>query len=527
MSGVEAKAVLWIAAGITCFAGGGFLVYTNLSPRSAVTPELVVASEQQAPKPVVLPGNGLSQAPPQPPRPETSLSGSDPQIAALPRPVTPGKPEMVTSDTALPEAGDPAVPPVNEPSVAIAPAPLPNAPEPAANALGPVARTLEPLPNAPAPNANALEPVAVAREPLPNAQEPLPDAPEPVASAPVPLPTPKPPSIDEVRVERDGLTLIAGRGIAGSEISILLNGEQNTTVTVDPSGSFAAVTFITPDLSAQTLTLVQRHDGIEVTSVEDVIIAPVPQQPPTEIARAGREDTVEPLPPRPDPLADPDLSIADLPPPETISEPVTPADVAIASPEPTAQPNTDVDQAPAAISPEQVVILRSTEDGVSRLNPGPQVVDSVALDTISYDDAGEIQLTGRAQINSGSVRVYLNNKPVAELPVQEDGSWRGDLPRVDTGVYTLRVDEVGTAGRVTSRIETPFKRESPENLASATTNPVRDASSVTVQAGATLWAIARDRYGEGLLYVQVFEANRDRIRDPDLIYPGQVFVLPD
>ena len=48
----------------------------------------------------------------------------------------------------------------------------------------------------------------------------------------------------------------------------------------------------------------------------------------------------------------------------------------------------------------------------------------------------------------------------------------------------------------------------------------------TVQPGNTLWAIARDRYGEPLMYVQVFEINRDRIRDPDLIYPGQVFVLP-
>ncbi|MEN8660411.1 MAG: LysM peptidoglycan-binding domain-containing protein, partial [Marivita sp.] len=50
---------------------------------------------------------------------------------------------------------------------------------------------------------------------------------------------------------------------------------------------------------------------------------------------------------------------------------------------------------------------------------------------------------------------------------------------------------------------------------------------VTVQPGNTLWAIARDRYGEGPAYVKVFEANRDRIRDPDLIYPGQVFSIPD
>lgn len=51
--------------------------------------------------------------------------------------------------------------------------------------------------------------------------------------------------------------------------------------------------------------------------------------------------------------------------------------------------------------------------------------------------------------------------------------------------------------------------------------------TVTVQPGFTLWGIAQDRFGSGFLYVQVFEANRDQIRNPDLIYPGQVFTLPE
>jgi len=49
----------------------------------------------------------------------------------------------------------------------------------------------------------------------------------------------------------------------------------------------------------------------------------------------------------------------------------------------------------------------------------------------------------------------------------------------------------------------------------------------TVQPGNTLWAIARDKYGEGILYVAVFEANKDLNRNPDLIYPGQIFRLPE
>ena len=100
------------------------------------------------------------------------------------------------------------------------------------------------------------------------------------------------------------------------------------------------------------------------------------------------------------------------------------------------------------------------------------------------------------------------------------------MPEIDTGIYTLRVDAVDAEGDVVSRIETPFKREEPAVLAAAIAGPEGPARAVTVQAGDTLWAIARDRYGEGLLYVQVFDANRDSIRDPDLIYPGQVFDLP-
>ena len=56
---------------------------------------------------------------------------------------------------------------------------------------------------------------------------------------------------------------------------------------------------------------------------------------------------------------------------------------------------------------------------------------------------------------------------------------------------------------------------------------VAPVSLITVQPGNTLWGIAREKYGEGLLYVRVFEANTDRIRNPDLIYPGQIFTVPD
>jgi nucleoid-associated protein YgaU len=69
----------------------------------------------------------------------------------------------------------------------------------------------------------------------------------------------------------------------------------------------------------------------------------------------------------------------------------------------------------------------------------------------------------------------------------------------------------------------------PVKLGNPAAEPAAAAAApitITVQPGFTLWAIARDTYGDGVLYVQVFEANRDKIKDPDLIYPGQVFTVP-
>jgi nucleoid-associated protein YgaU len=53
-----------------------------------------------------------------------------------------------------------------------------------------------------------------------------------------------------------------------------------------------------------------------------------------------------------------------------------------------------------------------------------------------------------------------------------------------------------------------------------------DAATYTVQSGDTLWKIAKQHYGEGSKYMQIFEANKDLLKDPDHIYPGQELVIP-
>ena len=60
----------------------------------------------------------------------------------------------------------------------------------------------------------------------------------------------------------------------------------------------------------------------------------------------------------------------------------------------------------------------------------------------------------------------------------------------------------------------------------------RDASTApktktyTVKKGDTLWAIASKYYGSGAQYTKIYKANTDKISNPNLIYPGQVFTIP-
>lgn len=185
--------------------------------------------------------------------------------------------------------------------------------------------------------------------------------------------------------------------------------------------------------------------------------------------------------------------------------------------------------------PTAVAVLRAGADGVELVQPATPVPNGkVVLDTISYSDSGEVLLAGRGRAGA-LVRVYVDNALKTEFPVAEDGRWGGALAAVEPGIYTLRLDEISASGaEVLSRLETPFKREAPEVLQPQTQQPgqvpdqpVPLVRAVTVQKGDTLWAISQERYGSGFLYVRVFQANQDAIRDPDLIYPGQVFNLPE
>ncbi|MDR0810253.1 MAG: LysM peptidoglycan-binding domain-containing protein [Gemmobacter sp.] len=341
----------------------------------------------------------------------------------------------------------------------------------------------------------------------------------PVEPAPAepPVANPEPPRFDTVRVTPEGEALVAGRAEPGAEVSVRVDGQEITTTATDGTGAFVAMFGLPASDQPRLLTLMTRKAGVELASEQSVALEP--------------------------------------------TEPVTvaAADPSVAEPE--SEPG-----APAAILLD--------EDGAATVLQGAPPVEGaeISIAAITYTPEGAVLLAGQA-VPGATVRLYLDNAEVAESLADGSGAWTATLHDVAPGLYTLRADQIGADGKVTARFETPFQRETPEVLAAvvepeppSTAEPVAEAAAkptaeaevepavaaepaapasdapvsdlpvaevtgpppvtVTVQPGFTLWRIARENFGDGFLYVKVFEANRDQIRNPDLIYPGQVFTIP-
>ncbi|MFQ1700597.1 LysM peptidoglycan-binding domain-containing protein [Loktanella agnita] len=341
------------------------------------------------------------------------------------------------------------------------------------------------------------------------------------------LPTPSTdilpaPSFDTFRVEPDGRMVVAGRASPNQVIAIMLAGDVLERVTAESNGSFVAFPSAGPSDLPRRLYLLADPEGNAVQSETSYIVAPIA---PPQVASADLPDTGPVTPELPD--AGLTTTLPD--------DPRVIADGALDAATARAVPESDTAAATLPTEPAAPTVLQADAEGIRVVQSAPQlnapaVPENVALDAITYDPEGEVQLSGRAT-SDGDVQVYLDNQPLVTSGISDQGEFRIDLPEIDTGVYTLRIDELDAEGDVVSRIETPFKREEPAEVAAVMANetaqPGFEVGVRTVQPGATLWAIAEENLGDGIFYVEVYAANADLIRDPDLIYPGQIFRIPE
>jgi nucleoid-associated protein YgaU len=296
------------------------------------------------------------------------------------------------------------------------------------------------------------------------------------AEAAATMPAMEAPSFDVVRVEKTGETVIAGRAAPDSEVNVTAqDGSSLGRTKADASGAWAIV----PE---QPLTPGSHEIGVEAQNAEG--------------AAALSEEVVVVV----------------------VPEPKAPAAAAPKSTAGSADTTT-----PAAGGAQVLAVLTPRQGGGSKVLPqDPEdgiVHGDLVLDSVDYNEDGMAVVGGRAAPGSRVV-IYLDNRLLGDSVAGVDGRW-SHAPEnpVAEGLHQLRVDQVDGSGKVIARVETPFSRQA-VRVATA------DEAFVIVQPGNSLWRIARRTYGQGLQYSVIYQANKDQIRDPDLIYPGQVFELP-
>lgn len=150
------------------------------------------------------------------------------------------------------------------------------------------------------------------------------------------------------------------------------------------------------------------------------------------------------------------------------------------------------------------------------------VASALAIGGIAYGSDGGVTISGKA-LEGSTIRVLASGREVGETTAGSDGAWSfsPSLDALAPGRYTLKVEQLGADSAVVAEASTPFQRAEPEAVAN-----LAESGEFIVQPGDSLWSISQRLFNDGSKFERIFEANRDRIDNPDLIYPGQVLKLP-
>jgi hypothetical protein len=153
-------------------------------------------------------------------------------------------------------------------------------------------------------------------------------------------------------------------------------------------------------------------------------------------------------------------------------------------------------------------------------------------------EANTLYVAGEAPAGA-LVRIYADEELVGEAKASDTGTWLLEAKQdVPLGEVTIRADATAPGGdSPVAAVERPFVRYADSIVlepavtamaesAAAQTVKVPSAAYIIIRRGDNLWRISRRNYGRGIKYHAIFNANRNLIQDPDLIYPGQIFVVP-
>ena len=176
--------------------------------------------------------------------------------------------------------------------------------------------------------------------------------------------------------------------------------------------------------------------------------------------------------------------------------------------------------------------LNATGDVVSRAETpfkreaAEELAELMAPETEPEEPSVEVPSQNVAEAQSAQADAPSSDAPETAAETVADTAPDTSVTQVEVTVQA-EVAELNPQDEQSSDGETVATEAQPADTASVLRTPSQTFRVRTVQPGSTLWAIAKESYGAGIEYFKVFEANKERIRDPDLIYRGQVFEIPD
>ena len=297
------------------------------------------------------------------------------------------------------------------------------------------------------------------------------------------------PTFDVARVEPSGEAVIAGRAAPGATVELLRNGEPHDRAVADQSGQFVMVVPKLPPGTYDLTLRAKQPDGKQVTSKQSVAVVLEPQ---------------------------------------ATERPVV-----------------------ALMTPDKPTVVLSQPGSSAK----PGAASAVVVEAVEVDAGGKFHVSGQARPNT-PVRLYLNEALVASVTSGDDGRFAITINEgVRPGSYRVRLDEMeAKSGKVSARAEVPFNV--PDKVATGSvadtskraesgggpqlaaagnaTVPGGSSSAVvvpkiattTVSKGDSLWRLSQLNLGAGTRYAVIYKANKEQIRNPNLIYPGQIFVMP-
>jgi len=162
-------------------------------------------------------------------------------------------------------------------------------------------------------------------------------------------------------------------------------------------------------------------------------------------------------------------------------------------------------------------ILRFSKDSSLEIINNNQKILGLSLDVAEYFDEDGLMLTGRAKPNT-KVNLFFSDNFIKESISNNRGVWKMELKKFNFENNNLIITTEIEGQNIKLKTKIFEKKIDPNFIFE---------KEVIVKNGNSLWRIARKTLGGGVYYSEIYKNNIKEIENPDLIFPGQVFNIPN